>query len=50
MEYLKSYSGQILLKIEDSYIKEYSGIIRYRIDGFLSRREMMALIAIIFAA
>ena len=25
MAYLKSYSGQILLKIEDGYIKEYSG-------------------------
>ena len=32
MGYLKSFSsGQIVLKIEDNYIKEYSGMIKYRI-------------------
>ena len=50
MAYLKNFSGQILLKIEDNYIKEFSGMIKYKIDGFLSKSEMMALLAIIYAS
>ena len=34
---------------DNTYIKNMSGLIQYRIDGFLSRREMMALLAIIYA-
>lgn len=49
MAYLKSNSGTILLKIENNYIKEFSGMIQYRLDGFFSRRELMALFAILYA-
>lgn len=49
MAYLKDFSGRVLLVIEDDMIKEYNRMIKYRIDGFLSRREMMALFAIIYA-
>lgn len=65
MAYLKTFSGSILLSIDDDKIKEYGGRIiatydqnyikdfgwqiRYRIDGFISRREIMALIAVLYA-
>ena len=46
---VKTFGGQIIAKFDSSTIKNFSGMIQYRIDGFLSRSEMMALIAIIYA-
>lgn len=47
---VRSYTtGRILASVDDSYVKDYmSGRILYKIDGFLSGREKMALIAILF--
>ena len=46
---VKTYGGQIIAKFDSSTIKNFGGMIQYRIDGFLSRSEMLALIAIIYA-
>ena len=64
MAYLKSFTGTTLLRIENNTFKEFSGQTKYylkddrvkdfygkteyRIDGFMSRREMMALIAVLY--
>ena len=47
---IKEYGGKIISKFDSTYIKEFSGTIRYKIDGFLSRRQMLALIAILYAS
>ena len=47
---VKEFNGRIIAKFDSSYIKNIStGMIEYKIDGFLSRREMLALLAIIYA-
>ena len=50
MAKLKEYYGKTLLEIDGGKIKEYFGKPLYEIDGFLSRRELMALLAILFAS
>jgi hypothetical protein len=46
---VKNFGGQIIARFDTSYIKNFGGQIQYRINGFVSRSEMMALIAIIYA-
>ena len=46
---VKEFGGRIIAKFDTNYIKDFSGMIQYKIDGFLSRRELMALLAIIYA-
>ena len=47
---VKEFGGRIIAKFDTDYIKDFSGMIRYKIDGFLSRRQMLALIAILYAS
>ena len=48
---IKEFGGTIIGSFDTNYIKDFpSGLIKYRIDGFLSRRELMALIAIMYAS
>ena len=43
------YYGKTLARFDNSCIKDYYGSIQYRIDGFLSRRELMAILAILYS-
>lgn len=46
---VKEFSGRIIANFDSTNIKDFSsGMIEYKIDGFLSRREMLALLAIIY--
>lgn len=47
---IKQFGGHIIATYDNNYIKEFSGKIIYKFDGFLSKREVMALMAIIFAS
>ena len=49
-DYIKEYStGRIKYRMSSDRVVDYmSGRILYKIDGFLSGREKMALIAILF--
>ena len=49
MDTVKTLGGQIIAKYDTTTIKTLSGQIQYRIDGFLSRSEWMALFAILYA-
>ena len=47
---VKDFYGRIIATFDSSNIKDFSsGQIQYKIDGFLSRRELMALLAIMYA-
>ena len=46
---VRNYGGQIIAKFDTTTIKDFGGIIKYRIDGFVSRSELMAIIALIYA-
>ena len=46
---VRNFSGQTIARFDTNSIKNFGGQTQYRIDGFLSRSEMMALIAIIYA-
>ena len=50
MAYLKDYmTGRSVLTIESGYVRDYmTGRTQYRIEGFLTGREKMALIAVLF--
>ena len=47
--YLKRYCGMPLYEVEGNKIKEYCGNYLYEIDGFLSGKELLGLLAILFA-
>ena len=49
MARVKRYCGPYIAEIQGNRIKEYCGGYLYEIDGFLSHKEMMMLIAILFA-
>lgn len=46
---IKRYGGQIIAQIDGNKIKEWAGLYIYEISGFVSHKELMALIAILFA-
>jgi hypothetical protein len=48
---VKDYrTGMIIASYDNNYIKDYrTGRYLYKLEGFLSRREITALLAIIFA-
>ena len=48
MSRLKRYCGNILYEVVGNKIKQYCGNYVYEIDGFISNRELMGLIAILF--
>ena len=47
---VKEFGGRIIATFDSTYIKSFGGMIQYKIDGFLTRREMMALLALIYAS
>ena len=47
---VKTITGQIIARYDSTYIKSYSGMIQYRIDGFLSRRQVMAILTLLYAS
>ena len=47
--YIKEYCGRYLYEVVDNKIKRYCGEYLYEIEGFISRSELMALIAVMFA-
>lgn len=49
MARLRRYCGSYILEINNGKFREYCGPYLYEIEGFVSRQEMMALIAILFA-
>ena len=49
-EKLKRYCGPTIYEVDGNKIKEYCGKNLYEVEGFLSRREWMALLAILFAS
>ena len=49
MAKIKRYCGSYIAEIQGNMIKEYCGSYLYEIDVFLSNRELMMLIAILFA-
>ena len=46
---IKTYCGPYIYEIDGDRIKQYCGPYMYEIDGSLSRIQLMALIAILFA-
>ena len=49
-EKLKRYCGPTIYEVDGNKIKEYCGKNLYEVEGVLSRREWMALLAILFAS
>ena len=45
---IREYCGPYRYTIENDKVREYCGKYLYEIDGFLSNRELMMLIAILF--
>ena len=46
---VRNFGGQTIAKFDTTSIKNFGGQTQYRIDGFVSRSEMMAIVAIIYA-
>ena len=46
---VRTFSGQTIAKFDTNSIKNFYGQLQYRIDGFLCRSELLALIAILYA-
>lgn len=49
MAIIRYYCGSNILETDGQRIREYCGKYLYEINGFISNRELMALIAILFA-
>ena len=49
MARIRRYCGPYIAEIQGNKIREYCGSYLYEIDGFLSNRELMMLIALLFA-
>lgn len=49
MARVKRYCGSYIAEIDGNRIKQYCGPYLYEVDGFISRKELMMLIAILFA-
>ena len=47
---VKEFGGRIIATFDNTYIKSFGGMIQYKIDGFLTRREMMAILTLIYAS
>ena len=45
---IQEFSGRTIARFDTSYIHDFSGAIQYKLDGFFSRRELMAILAIIY--
>ena len=46
---IKEYSGKILANYDSSLIKDYpSMVIKYKLDGSFSKKELMALFAVLY--
>lgn len=46
---IQEFNGRMIARFDTSYIHDFSGAIQYKLDGFFSRRELMAILAIIYA-
>ena len=46
---VRRYCGNYIAEVEDGRIREYCGNYLYTIEGSLSSKELLALIAILFA-
>ena len=46
---VKDFYGKTIARFDTSYIKNFYGSIEYRLDGFFSRREIMAILAVLYA-
>ena len=47
---IKEFSGQIIAKFDTNYIKNFSGQIQYKLDGFLTRKQLMSILALMYAS
>ena len=45
---IKKFASLYDYKIDGNYLKEFGGKILYKIDGFLSHKQLMAILAILF--
>jgi hypothetical protein len=45
---VKDIYGRTLGTFDTNYIREFSGMIKYKIDGFLTRSELMTILALIY--
>ena len=45
---LRRYNGNYIYQLEGNFIREYNGQYLYEIEGFVSRRELLGLLAILF--
>lgn len=48
MAYIREYSGRIYIDINNGYIRHFAGHIDYKIDGYLSREELMFALTVLF--
>ena len=46
---LQDYYGKVVATFDSSSIKDYYGRTVYRIEGFISRNELYALLAVLFS-
>ena len=49
MAKIRRYCSNYILETTGDKIREYCGPFLYQIEGFISHKELMALIAILFA-
>ena len=47
---VKTFSGQIIAKFDTTYIKSFTGQIQYKLDGFLTRKQLMAILTLLYAS
>lgn len=48
MAYIREYSGRIYIDINNGYIRHFVGRIDYKIDGYLSHKELMFALTVQF--
>ena len=49
MARIKRYCGNYILECDGGRLKEYCGSYRYEIEGFMTRKEIMMLLTLLYA-
>ena len=46
---LRRYGGQYIAEVQDNKIRRWGGLWEYVIDGFITHKELMALLTLLYA-
>lgn len=49
MARIKRYCGNYILECDGNRIRDYCGSYRYEIEGFMTRKEIMMLLTLLYA-